>query len=256
MPLPEGVAQPPVPGPGIAEDLGEIPPSAPAVDGAGVQTEAVDGAPVDGAPVDGAPVEGAPVDGPLDDHRALEPGPRSGVRSAWAGWRRPLLVGASATVVLRLVTEWIGLVSQYGVNFPHRVARQPDLLVQVWNHWDAGYYTAIAAYGYPGHRVGPGQVAHSIAFAPLYPAGIAVVHAVTRLGYVASAELLSGLCLVVALAALYRLCVVDSGGAPGPGGGRGHRGLAHGVLFLAPTPRPWPWPPGCWPSWPPGGDGG
>jgi hypothetical protein len=153
--------------------------------------------------------------GTVDDPPVPDPGPR--VRStrpspaaawaarAWSDNNRALLVAAVGTVVLRVVTEWVGLVAQYGVGFPHVVARRPSVLAQVWSHWDAGFYLSIARYGYAGRVPGPGQAAHGIAFAPLYPVGVRLVHEVTSLGWATSAELLSAAALFVGLTALHRL---------------------------------------------------
>jgi hypothetical protein len=136
---------------------------------------------------------------------------QSGVSAFWRANRRGLSIALIGTVALRLITEWIGLVSQYGINFPHEVARQPILLIQVWNHWDVGYYESIAQYGYPGHAIGAGQAANSIAFSPMYPWGIHAVHSITTLGWIASAELLSALAVFVSIATLHRLATLDAG---------------------------------------------
>ena len=116
-------------------------------------------------------------------------GPRA--RAWWTRNQHGLLIALVGTIGLRVVSEWIGLVSQYGVNFPHEVARRPSLLSEVWGHWDAVHYLSIAQYGYAGKAVGHGQALGDIAFAPLYPAGIRLVHAVTPFNWEASAELLS-----------------------------------------------------------------
>jgi len=126
----------------------------------------------------------------------------------WTRNRHGLLVATVGTVGLRVITEWVGLVSQYGTSFPHQVARHPSLLSQVWGHWDAGWYLSIAEHGYAGRVVGHGQFPDGIAFAPLYPLGIRVVHAVTPFNWQASAELLSAIALFVSLAALHRLAVI------------------------------------------------
>jgi hypothetical protein len=135
------------------------------------------------------------------------------VAAFWHTHRRGLLAAAAGTIGLRLITEWIALVSQFGTKFPHLVAKQPSLLIQVWFHWDAGYYESIAQWGYAGKTVGTGQAANGIAFAPMYPWGIRLVHAVTPLGWDASAEFLSALALFVSIAALYRLATMDKGEA-------------------------------------------
>jgi|GEM_PF-883245 len=140
---------------------------------------------------------------------------RADVTNAWRANRHALLVGALGTIGLRIITEWVGLVSEFGVNFPHEVAKRPSLLSQVWGHWDAGYYLSVAQYGYAGRTVTHGQAANAIAFAPLYPWGIRLVHAITPFNWLASAELLSAFALFVSIAALYRLASWDGGSTVG-----------------------------------------
>jgi len=142
----------------------------------------------------------------------------------WREWQRPLAVGVLGTIVLRLVAEWVALVSQFGVAFPHLVARRPGTLINVWNHWDAGYYASIAQYGYPGHHPETLHARGSLAFPPLYPAGMAVVHALTGIDYIAAGLLLSTLATMAALAGLYRLGILD---------GAVERGRVSVVLLLA-----------------------
>ena len=170
---------------------------------------------VTGPSVTEPPVTEPPVTEPpgFGDHPGRQARLSEQMGTAWSAWRRPLAVAAVGTLVLRVVTEWIGLVSQFGVDFPHRVARTPYLLTQVWGHWDAGYYFSIAQDGYAGRHVGVGQAANGIAFAPLYPWGIKLVHAVTGRGYLSSGELLSAGALFVALAALFRLAELERGAA-------------------------------------------
>src|ERR1700683_3305226 len=67
----------------------------------------------------------------------------------WGAWRRPVMVAVATTAVLRVVTTVVALASAYGVSFPHVVARNPLVLVNVWSHWDTGYYLTIAQHGYP-----------------------------------------------------------------------------------------------------------
>jgi hypothetical protein len=155
----------------------------------------------------------------------------------WRAWRRSILVAAGGTVLLRLVTEWIGLVGRYGTQFPHVVARHPAVLVDVWGRWDAGYYLSIAQHGYPGHSVAPGQAAYSMAFAPLYPVLIRVAHTVFGLGWVAAAEAVSFAALFVALALIGRLCELDRG--PKTSGTTSTLLLAWptAFFFLAPYPE-------------------
>ena len=147
------------------------------------------------------------------------------------------MVAAVGTVGLRLITEWIGLVGQFGVNFPHAIARKPSLLSQVWGHWDAGYYLSIAQFGYAGRVVAHGQVAHGIAFAPLYPWGVRITHAVTPFNWLASAELFSALSLFVALAALHRLASLHGGGDVGGASAMMLLAFPTAFFLLAPYPE-------------------
>jgi hypothetical protein len=129
----------------------------------------------------------------------------------WRDNRRSLFVALVGTVALRTVTEIVGLLGRYGASFPRVVVRRPGVLLSVWSHWDALSYLSIAQHGYAGRTVGPGQVANGFAFAPLYPLGIHLVRWVTHLGALASAEILSGAALFVAVATLHRLAARDMG---------------------------------------------
>ncbi len=160
---------------------------------------------------DGPDTEAAPPQEPVRSHRRWREAARGALARFWVTWRRSLIVAVGATVGLRLITEWIGLVGQYGTQFPHVVARRPSVLVDVWARWDVGYYLSIAQHGYPGRTIAPGQAAYSMAFAPLYPALIRAVHAVFGLGWVAAAESVSFVALVAALAVFGRLCELDRG---------------------------------------------
>jgi hypothetical protein len=124
-------------------------------------------------------------------------------------------MGLSLTAVLRTITELIGLDSVYGVSFPHVVARHPSVLADVWAGWDTGYYLTIAQRGYPvAHAVGhhTPSIPKFVAFAPLYPALIAVLHWATSVGWIASGQVVSGLATVIGLAGLVHL--VDRGDGP------------------------------------------
>jgi hypothetical protein len=124
-----------------------------------------------------------------------------------------LAIAVGATVLFRLIVTWIALVSADGVNFPHIVARHPSTLTSILAKWDAGYYLYLAQHGYPAHVAGAAQVGNRAfyAFGPLYPALVHVTHVVTGIGYVTSAEIVSTLGLVVALAALWKLVDLEVG---------------------------------------------
>lgn len=132
----------------------------------------------------------------------------------WAEWRRPLTIAVVATVGFRLIVTWIALVSADGVNFPHVVARRPEVLTQILAQWDTGYYLTLAQHGYPAHAAGAaaqtGQRAF-YAFGPLYPILVRIAHAILGFGYVTSGEIVSTLGLVVALAALWKLVELEAG---------------------------------------------
>ena len=195
-------------------------------------------------------VRPAQMTGPGPDDLDADPAPRAlptrprrrrtiGPR-AYGWWTRNqhgLLIATVGTIGLRLVTEWVGLVSQYGTSFPHQVARHPSLLSQVWGHWDAGYYLSIAQYGYAGRTVGHGQAPGGIAFAPLYPTGIRLVHAVTFLNWEASAEFLSAIALFVSLVALHRLAVTHGGGDVGAASAMMLLAFPTAFFLLAPYPE-------------------
>ncbi len=141
------------------------------------------------------------------------------------GWGRPFLVACAATVVLRTVATCIALVTVYGVSFPHVVARTPHALVGVFNRWDTGYYSLIAAHGYPAaQRSG---LPPAIAFGPLYPALVRSAQAVTGIGFLLAGQLVSMLALVVALAGLVHIAELD--------GDRVRSGTAVTLLVAFPT---------------------
>jgi hypothetical protein len=135
--------------------------------------------------------------------------------------QRPLLVALSMTAALRILTNLVALVATYGVTFPHVVAAHPDVLVTVWSHWDVGYYLPIAQHGYPKVLPRPGHVGLTppiAAFAPAYSAAVAVVHALTHLGWEWCGQIVS-LCmtflaftgLVLLTDRVERPAVADSG---------------------------------------------
>lgn len=141
-------------------------------------------------------------------HRRKAPAP-TGVAHAWAQWRRPAVIALATTAMLRVTTELVALVAHYGVAFPHVVARQPGVLTDVWNAWDTGYYLTIAQHGYAASHAA--SIPKFIAFAPLYPALVAVAHTATGAGWVVSGQLVSAAATVVAIAGLVHLTTPDEG---------------------------------------------
>ncbi len=140
-------------------------------------------------------------------HRRRVPG--GGTETAWSRWRRPVVVAVLTTVVLRITTELVALVTHYGVTFPHVVAHRPGVLADVWSAWDTGYYVTIAQHGYVASHAA--NVPKFIAFAPLYPALVAVAHAVTGTGWIVSGQLVSAAATMVAIAGLVHLTTPDEG---------------------------------------------
>jgi hypothetical protein len=105
------------------------------------------------------------------------------------------------------------------------VARTPHVLVTVFNRWDTGYYSLIAAHGFPvAQRSG---VPSAIAFGPLYPAVVRSVQAVTGFGFLFAGQLVSMLALVAALAGLVHVAELD--------GDRVRSGTAVTLLVAFPT---------------------
>ncbi len=134
-----------------------------------------------------------------------------GTRAAsfWGAYKRPLLIATGCVAVLRVVTEVVGLLGRYGVDFPHVIGRDHSLLTTVWFQWDAGLYISIAAHGYPpGHVVAGHQ--NLIAFAPLYPWLMRALHDVTGLGYGNSGLIISLVAAAIGLVGVYKVVSLDS----------------------------------------------
>jgi len=129
-------------------------------------------------------------------------------------------------LVLRIVTELVALVSYYGVKFPHIVGHIHQDLTSVWDRWDAGLFIEIAKKGYLGGPVSAIPQHKLIAFAPLFPWVLRVVHAV-GIGWVTSGLLVSAVATVIAVAALYRLVELD--------GSRAEAATAVTLLAVWPT---------------------
>jgi hypothetical protein len=148
----------------------------------------------------------ADVDGPTQERGHATVGRRTSRK--WAQWSRPLGIGLGVTAVLRVVTGVIALDAAYGSSFPHVVAAHPGVVVDVFSHWDAGFYTLIAAHGYPAAH--GGVVPRTAAFGPLYPFLVASVHVLGGVGVLLAGQLVSAAALVMALAVLVRLVELDT----------------------------------------------
>jgi len=126
----------------------------------------------------------------------------------WARYRRPLAIALGCTALLRFMVELVALVSKFGSDFPHVIARTPGAMSSVLDQWDAGIYVYIAIHGYPPGRIGPGTQ-NVIAFPPMLPFLERVLHVVTGIGYVEAGQAIDLVALVVALVGLHRLVTLD-----------------------------------------------
>ena len=162
-----------------------------------------------GLPAVTGAVRGDPIGSPTVVTAARD-GQQSTVGGRWVSlgnrWKRPVLIGCAAALVLRVVVEVVALVAVYGVRFPHVVAGDPHVLVTVLAKWDAGFFVGIAQHGYP---VSHGPAPAVAAFAPLCPAAIGAVHTVTGLGLLLAGQVVSWLALAAGLAGLVHLVELD-----------------------------------------------
>lgn len=134
-------------------------------------------------------------------------------RAAWATWHHPLLVATGCVLVLRTITTVVALVSAYGINFPHVVAHHPGDLVNVWAHWDTGYYVTIALHGYPALAAAHGHAAvlpREIAFGPAFPTTMQVFQVITGSSLVLAGQVVSALAAIAALMGVVHLATSDT----------------------------------------------
>jgi hypothetical protein len=127
-------------------------------------------------------------------------------RRTWAVVQRPLMVAVSVTVVLRVGTTLVALVSAYGVVFPHVVARHPGVLAGVWDQWDTQFYSTIAQHGYVASR---GPLRALAVFGPAYPYAMKVVRHLTGTNWLWAAQIVSFMATIVGISGLILLCDRD-----------------------------------------------
>ena len=129
------------------------------------------------------------------------------------GWRRAAGTAIAFFVAFRALTEGIALIAAQGQGAARNLLHHPSTAVDVWAHWDGNWYIAIAQQGYPplSPTTGGSKTYDAVAFMPAYPALVRAVHVVVPLSWPAAGLLVSGLCLVAALAGLYRLVEIDHG---------------------------------------------
>jgi hypothetical protein len=115
-----------------------------------------------------------------------------------------------------LLSTWLlpsGATVQSGNLIAHEAVSRP---LEIWARWDSEWYLMIASDGYTGddRYAGLRYEPHAAAgFLPLYPLLIRALAPV--LGPVGSGVLISNVCLAVALVLLYRLVLLEVGGARG-----------------------------------------
>jgi phage gp46-like protein len=146
--------------------------------------------------------------------RAGATGIRAGSRAAailrawWSDWHSSVIVGATAFLVFRVVTEVVAMLSLYGTHALQIVQQSPGSLFAVWNRWDTGWYLDIARMGYAGSShvlVAPGVYQDGAAFSPLYPALVRGTTDALRVGPETAAALVGGVALVFALIGMHKL---------------------------------------------------
>jgi hypothetical protein len=125
-------------------------------------------------------------------------------RGRWSEWRRAVLTSLAAVALFRVVTQITVMLAHDGPSFGDALRRGDvaGAVLAPWARWDTGWWTNIADHGYFG-RFDPHQ--DSTAFAPAYPITVRAVTHVLPVSSLVAALLVSTLCLVVALAVLYRL---------------------------------------------------
>lgn len=133
--------------------------------------------------------QAAAPDGVVEDAELVE--------HAVTGWPAVLLRVTGDVVLTRVLLFAVAWVAQWllatGVG-------SPGFRLDIWRRWDASLYLDIAQRGYAAD-VADGNAA---AFFPLYPLGVRAL-AVTGLGHLEAALLLSALSTLVACVFLYRL---------------------------------------------------
>jgi len=117
------------------------------------------------------------------------------------GWRYPLLVGILSRLLTFATVGIIGLATRG----PDETIR--DAILAPFGAWDGIWYQRIADYGYDP------TVAHGngVAFSPLYPWLIRLVHTYLDVSYLVAGVLISTVCFLVAIVLLHRLVERRSG---------------------------------------------
>jgi hypothetical protein len=132
----------------------------------------------------------------------LDPSPEPGPAATPVGpWRRAIRFSLAIWGLSRLGLVAVTLIAGYADGYDPGfglLAKPPDLnLVQTWYRLDTGWFVDIATHGY--------DQLDKAAFFPLYPALIKVTSYLTFGDAVVAAIIVANVCMIGALAVLYRL---------------------------------------------------
>lgn len=128
-----------------------------------------------------------------------------------------MTVSLLAAAVFVVVVEAVGLLARTW-SAPLPVSSGLGRLLDPWNRWDAGWFLAIADNGYVGVggiSPGTGLFQSAVAFPPLFPLSVRALAAVLHVPTVVAATVIVMVCLVAAVAGLYRLATMDRGSRVG-----------------------------------------
>ncbi|MEA2683771.1 MAG: hypothetical protein QOK05_2099 [Chloroflexota bacterium] len=130
------------------------------------------------------------------------------------GWSQALFAGLLGFLSFRVATELIGLIAAFRTAAPRRVLEQPASALEIWNHWDVGWFSNLARQGYLalGHVVstGPNGYHDGTAFPPAMPF-LMRAGGIVGLSAEATGLVVSSAALVVALVLLFELVSLDHG---------------------------------------------
>jgi len=134
---------------------------------------------------------------------------RARLAAAWAAWRPAILTALLTVAVFRVVTLLLATaVAYHGATWGLLLHHPVDALLQPWWQFDATWWASIAQNGYGVISHGPYSDG---AFAPAYPMAMRGAMWLLHIGPLAAGFVVSTLCLLVAVAAVYRLIEQDDG---------------------------------------------
>lgn len=134
---------------------------------------------------------------------------RERLAASWAAWRPAVLTALVTVAVFRVVTLLLATaVAYHGATWSLLLHHPVDALLQPWWQFDATWWASIAQNGYGVISHGPYSDG---AFAPAYPMAMRGAMWLLHIGPLAAGFVVSTLCLLVAVAAVYRLIEQDDG---------------------------------------------